>query len=580
MKLYKFKLVHLLLWCCIAGSCTKILDKKPLDKVSEKDVWNDFNLANAYMNRIYARNLPEWSTEWTNYSEESNGGGSYMYGQLTENSVNYWPYSDIREINELLVNIDNGTIKEDNKKLLKGQAFFFRAWRYFQMVIRYGGIPLVLHPQLLSEDLFVKRNSTSETVQQIVADLDSAIADLPEITPASGSNDGHVHKGTALAVKGRVLLYYASPQFDPDQTATGRWQAAYDANKEAKEYLESKGFGLYPDFSKLWFDEMNKEDIFVRRYQYTPNNSESWNNWAASTRPLDVSQGATGGNRPALEIVNAFPMKDGRTIDDPNSVYTYDPNYYWKNRDPRFKETIVYNGAVWGVGNDGPQPGRIQWTYVGGEQNNPTITGFYMRKAVDTTQSAIEAYNSSTDWVELRFAEVLLNFAEAANEIGKTDDAYPELIAIRTRAGIDPGSDNLYGLKANMNKSQMRDAIMFERKVEFAFEGKRFWDLRRRRLFETTLNLTRRQGLTITLKIPKGNLDSLQNSMSSEEFVNYLNNHYTELFQDRVKVLDTQFDINWKPEYYFFAIPSSQLILNSKLEQTMGWAGGTFDPLK
>ncbi|HEY8660614.1 MAG TPA: RagB/SusD family nutrient uptake outer membrane protein, partial [Hanamia sp.] len=485
MKLNKLNLIFLIIFCLAAGSCTKVLDKKPLDKVSEKDVWNDFDLANAYMNRMYARNLPGWSTEWTNYSDESDGGGSYMYGQLTTNSVNYWPYSDIREINLLLANIDNGSISPDNKKLLKGQAFFFRAWRYFEMVKRYGGVPLVLHPQALTEDLLVKRNSTSDCIKQIDEDLDSAIADLPAISATSGANDGHVHKGTAMAIKGRVLLYYASPQFDPAQTQAGRWQAAYDANKAAKGYLETEGFGLYKDFSKLWFDEMNKEDIFVRRYLYTPNNSESWHTWAAASRPLDISQGATGGNHPDLELINSFPMKDGRSINDPNSAYVYNPNYYWQNRDPRFGQTIVYNGAMYGVGMNGSQPGRIQWTYVGGEQNSPTNSGFYMRKAIDTTQSSVEAYNGSTDWVELRFAEVLMNLAEAANEIGKTNEAYPLLIAIRARAGIDPGTDNLYGLQANMDKGQMRDAIMLERKLEFAFEGKRFWDLRRRRLFET-----------------------------------------------------------------------------------------------
>lgn len=574
------KIIYLILVASLLGSCTKVLDKKPLSQVSEKDVWNNLDLANAYMNRIYARNLPGWSTEYTNYSDESDGGGSYMYGQLTANSVSYWPYDDIREINELIANIDGGTIKDADKKILKGQAFFFRGWVYFQMVIRYGGVPLVLHPQTEDEDLLVTRNTTSECIRQIVADLDSAANDLPSFGPTSGSNDGHVHKGTALAVKGRVLLYYASPQFDPSQTQTGRWQSAYDANKEAKDYLESEGFGLYPDYSKLWFDEMNKEDIFVRRYEYTPNNSGSWNNWAASTRPLDVSQGATGGNRPVLEIVNSYPMKDGKSIDDPTSAYHYDPNYYWQNRDPRFKQTIVYNGAEWGIGNNGPQPGRIEFTYVGAEQNSPTITGFYTKKAVDSTQNSIDAYNSSTDWVELRFAEVLLNLAEAANEIGNTSEAYPLLTAIRARAGIDPGTDGLYGLTSGMNQAQMRDAIRLERKIELAFEGKRYWDLRRWRLFETKLNGTRRHGLTITLKISSSDWNSLRNSMSSEELENYLNQHYTDIFNDNIKVIDTQFDIDWKPEYYFFAIPSSELQLNSKLEQTVGWDGGTFDPLK
>jgi starch-binding outer membrane protein, SusD/RagB family len=377
-----------------------------------------------------------------------------------------------------------------------------------------------------------------------------------------------------------VLLYYASPQFDPVQNTSERWQAAYDANKAAKDLLVAQGFGLYSSFSNLWFKEMNKEVIFVRRYQYSPINAESKHNWSASTRPLDVSQGATGGNRPSLEIVNAFPMKDGRSINDPASAYQYDPNYYWQNRDPRFQQTIVYNGAIWGIGLSGSQSGRIQWNYVGSEQNSPTNTGFYMRKAVDTTQSSIEAFNSSTDWIELRFAEVLLNFAEAANELGKTDEAYAELKAIRARAGIDAGAGDLYGLDAGMNKDQMREAIMQERKIEFAFEGKRFWDLRRLRLFESQLNGTRRHGYTITLKVPESQWKTVKSSMTSQQLVEYLNQNYTTYFDDKIKLLDTQFDINWKPEYYFFAIPSSHLQLNSHLEQTAGWDGGTFDPLK
>ncbi len=579
MKL--FKIIYLFAFCYMMCSCTKILDKKDLSAVNEKDVWNDLDLSTAYVNRIYARCLPGWSTEWADYSEESDGGGSFMYGQLTENSVNYWPYDDIRDINVLLDNIDKGTLDGNSKKKLKGEAFFFRAWQYFEMVRRYGGVPLILHPQdYLKEDLFVGRSTTSACMQQIVTDLDSAIAYLPVITAASGANDGHVHNGTALAVKGRALLYYASPQFDPNQNASGRWQAAYEANKAAKEMLESQGFGLNSSFSNLWFNEMNKEVIFVKRYQYSSLNSESKHNWSASTRPLDLSQGATGGNRPALEIVNAFPMKDGRSINDPNSTYQYDPDYYWKNRDPRFAQTIVYNGAIWGLGLSGPQSGRIQWTYVGSEQNSPTITGFYMRKAVDTTQSSIDAFNSSTDWIELRFAEVLLNFAEAANETGNTEEAYSQLKTIRARAGIDAGVNEMYGLDAGMSKDQLREAILQERKIELAFEGKRFWDLRRHRLFESLLNGTRRHGYTITLKVSENEWETLKNSMTTQQLVNYLNQNYTTYFEDKSKLLDTQFDINWKPEYYFFAIPSEHLQLNSHLEQTMGWTGGTFDPLK
>jgi hypothetical protein len=573
MKLYK--LGFFIAGSIALASCTKVLDKRDLNAVNEGNVWNDLELATAAVNNIYAQSLPSWSTEYADYSEESDGGGTYMYGQLTENSVNYWPYNQIRDINVVLANVDKGTLKESDKKLLKGQAFFFRAWQYFEMVKRYGGVPLVLEPQKVTDDLFVKRASTTETFKQIIKDLDSAIADLPVVPATSQSlNNGRVHKGTALAVKGRVLLYWASPQFDPNQTEADRWQAAYDANKAAKDYLASQGFGLYPSFGGLWYNEMNKEVIFVKRYQFVTGVASSYHNWSAATRPLDVSQGATGANRPVLEIVNAFPMKDGKAIADPSSAYQYDPAHFWRNRDPRFKETIVYNGAPWGLGMAAPQPGRLQFTYVGAETNSPTATGFYMKKAVDTTQNSIQAFNSGTDWIELRYAEVLLNLAEAANEIGKTNEAYPELIAIRARAGIDPGSDNMYGLTSGMSQAQMRNAIIWERQIEFAFEAKRFWDLRRLRLFESTLNGKRRTGLKTTLK---SGVTKAQVSVLSPD---QLDANYDQYFNQQVITLDTQFPINWKPEYYFFALPTSILQLNSNLEQTLGWSGGTFDPLK
>jgi hypothetical protein len=573
MKNNNILYVLLLALLGISGACTRILDKKDLGAVNENDVWKDTKLATAYVNRIYARCLPGWTTEYAGYSEEANGGGSYMYGQLTENSVDYWPYDDIREINILLDNIDKGTLNESSKKVMKGESWFFRAWLYFELVKRYGGVPLILKSQVVTDDLLVKRAKTSECIKQILTDLDSAINNLPVISAGGGSNDGHVHKGAAMAVKGRVLLYYASPQFDPNQSGAARWNDAYDANKSAMEFLTAQGFGLYQNFSDIWFKEMNKEVVFAKRYIYNPANSASWNNWAASTRPLDVSQGSTGGNRPTWDMVQIFPMKDGFSIGSANSAYTYDAARFWENRDPRFNQTIVYNTASWGIGMAGPTPGRLQFTFVGAEQNNPTITGFYMRKAVDTTQSAIQAYNSGTDWIEMRYAEVMLNYAEAANETGRTEEAYTQLKALRVRAGIDKGSNSMYGLQVGMTQEQMREAIELERQIEFAYEGKRFWDLRRSRLFESRLNGKKRVGLKTTLKA--GVTKAAVTKLSQQE----LQANYGNYFDQQTVILDTQFPIAWKLEYYFFAIPTRHIELNGNLEQTKGWSGGTFDPL-
>jgi hypothetical protein len=542
------------------GGCHGILDLNDLDAVDEADVWNDAALAEAYVNRIYADNLPGWSTGDATTSDESPGGTSYLYGQLTGNSVNYWPYSQIRRINILLTEIDNGSIDTVLTKRLKGEGYFFRAWRYWEMVKRYGGVPLILEPQELTDDLLVARAPTSQCVAQIVADLDSAITLLPTVAAGSGANDGHIHKGTAMAVKGRVLLYYASPQFNRTGDVT-RWQNAYDANLEARDYLTSQGFGLYDDFETLWFDEMNREAIFVRRYSYPV----STHNWAASTRPLDESQGATGGNRPTLEMVEAFPMQDGRPITGHPS---YDSVYFWQNRDPRFYATIAYNGAVWELSG---KTGRRQWTYVGGESNNPTPSGFYTRKAVDPADDAFEAFTGQTPWIEIRYAEVLLNLAEAANAIGNASVAYDQLIALRARAGIDPGT-GFYGLDAGMSGAQVQDAIMLERRIELAYEAKRYWDLRRNMLFETLLNGTRRHGLRINLIVPADQWIPVRDTVDLETT-------YHQYFEHVIIELDTQSAINWQSNYYFFAIPQEHRELNSNLEQTTGWAGGTFDPL-
>jgi len=563
------------------GACNSILDLKDLTAVNETDVWKDPALAAAYVNRIYADNLPGWSTGNAATSDESPGGTGYMYGQLTQNSMDYWcarssscphpSYDRLRSINILLAEIDKGTIDTVLKNRMKGEAYFFRAWDYWELVKRYGGVPLVLVPQELTDSLLVSRNSTSECVGQILSDLDQAIALLPAISVGS-ANDGHVHKGTAMAVKGRVLLYYASPQFNRSGDMT-RWQNAYAVNLAARDYLASHGFGLYPDFAKLWFVDMNQEAVFVRRYRYpiarVDQNGEEIGGihpWAAATRPLDESMSATGANRPTWEMVQAFPMKDGQPIANNPA---YDSVYFWKNRDPRFYATIAYNGAVWELSG---KTGRREWTYAGGETNNPTPTGFYARKAVDATQNAFGAYNGQTQWIEIRYAEVLLNLAEAANAIGNTQVAYDQLKALRARAGIDLGT-GLYGLVPGMNGAQMQAAIVLERQIELAYEAKRFWDLRRNMLFESQLNGTRRHGVRITLTVPDSAWKKVRDTVD-------LQSEYPNFFQTQVIVLDTQYPINWQPNYYFFAIPTTQTDLNSHLAQTMGWAGGTFDPLQ
>lgn len=553
-------------------SCSDILNKKDLSAVTDDQVWGDAKYATAYLNRLYEKNLPKWEGEqdrdgdgansifYSSYSDEADGGGSVMYGQLTTASCDYWYYEDIRNINMLFEKLENNeAIDTETCTSLKAQASILRAWRYFCMVRVYGGVPMILLPQKLTDDLLVSRNKTSECIDIIIKDLDYAYENLP--WSWTGDDLGRATKAAALALKGRVLLYYASPQFNPDNRMD-RWEAAYKVNKQAKEELEANGYGLYASYEKIWYDEMNREVIWGRRYQ-EPGATNKWN---AATRPLSEAQNYTGANHPTLEMVESYPMVTGVPITESKE---YDPVLYWKNRDPRFNVTIAYNSCIWELSG---KSGRKQWTYVGAELNNPTATGFYCRKAVEPSYTSYYTERSSTDWIEIRHAEVLLNYAECAAMSGKTEEAYDVLKTIRARAGILAGNNGMYGLKEGLSSEQMVDAIMLERKLELSFEGKRYWDLRRRRLFEAELNGKVRHGVLPKLNIPEEEFNKIKDTVDFE-------NNYATYFRDSLVILDKNFAIDFKDNYYFYAIPNKYLETNSKMEQTQGWSGGTFNPL-
>ncbi len=550
------------------SGCSRVLDKPDLSAIPEAAVWNDVNLATAYVNQLYVENLPGWPTNKSSESDEAGGSDNIMHGQLTINSIDYWPYNFIRNINILLRDVGSGSLTQGQQNILRGQALFMRAWQYFQLVNRYGGVPLVLDVQELSGDLEVSRSKTSECITQIVKDLDDAAMLLPG--EWLGSEDGRVTSGAALALKGRVLLHFASERFDPTQSQTTRWTDAYNANKAANTALIGAGKALMPNFKDLWFVEgnANTEAVLVKRF----NNPGLTHNRDACTRPLDEAQNCTGADQPSLSIVSAFPMKNGLPITDPASGY--DAEAFWLNRDPRFGATIAYNGALWELSG---KPGRIQWTFLGSQQTGNTNTGFFTRKGIQESYKPNETELSGVDWIEIRYAEVLLNLAEAANEVDQIGEAYDVLKAIRERAGIEPGGNGLYGLKAGMSKSEMRAAILLERRIELAFEGKRPDDMRRRRLYGQ-LNGTKRQGYIIDLIGFGGDKNTFYDAYNNGS-VN-LDADYNNYFDNNFRDLDLLNTINFKNEYYFYAIPMSHIEKNSKLEQTSGWEGGNFDPLQ
>lgn len=589
------------------AACNKVLDKYDQKSIPGDLIYNDSNLVKLNIDYIYDQNLPGWggnsnlpggsiTGSATSLSDESYGESKYLEGTLTTADVGEIGtglnkdnnYGRIRVINMLMRDVDAGTLPADTKKRLKAHAFFFRAYRYFDLVRLYGGVPIVLTAldavgEQAKRDALLPRNSTSEVFDQIVRDLDSAIAWLPGKYTVN-SDWGRLTSGAAAAFKGRVLLTYASPQFNPNDDVT-RWQKAYDANLQAKTILDANNYGLHASYNDMWFQEVNNpEAVFITGYNTaTGDQVRKSNGYDNSTRPSYLGTGG-GSNQPSWQMVKAYPMKDGKMPGDLTSAYSYTDQLFYKNRDPRFNATIAYNGATWPI--NGNSNYRL-WTYFAANKTSEqkaSATGFYTRKAISPSISASNAQFSGTDWMEIRYAEVLLNLAESAvgiNRLGVADEGYAGLIAVRKRAGIEIG-DGLYGLKSGMSRAELFEAILFERRIEFAFEGKRFWDLRRWKKFESTLNGTRRQKVIINLKTGAGIPSAAD--FANPDSPNYrdkvdLDLAYTNYFELVFADLDTRYAINWRPEYYFFGIPPNTMNNNPNIAQTNGW-GGSFDPLQ
>ncbi len=582
------------------AGCTKnIFDKKDLQGV-DPDIWNLESAANLYINKTYDLVIPNWPVAGAmhNTSDESNNANSsLLYGQLTDNSVvdiasnntnsSNNQYFNIRRINLAIQGLEAGTLPNDVKAKLKGQMYFFRAFIYFNLVKLYGGVPLVLVSQDINdEELNVGRSKTSICFEQISRDIDSCYG-LPK-TWSLSSDGGRITKSAALALKGKALMYWASPQFNPGNDVA-RWESAYQACKVAYDSATSHGFGLLSNFSNIFIDETstNKERMIWRTYDNITVNPGRGTNVEQIVRPLSESTSNSGGGsyQPTWNLVQAFCMKNGLPITDVASGYN--PVLFWQNRDPRFDATIAYNGMVWPLSS---KAGRRQWNYlnVGEDNANQSKTGFYCKKISNPNIAASAAlYNSNSgggsgmDWIEMRFAEVLLNLAECANATGRIAEAKTLVASLRSRAGILAGTSN-YGLDAASTLGQMSTLILNERQVEFAMEGKRYDDLRRTRTFHL-LTGTVRQGYRWTVKSPFTNasLESLTLGYKPRDTIN-INNpaSYAAAFTTSTFSLDTSIPINFPTSYYFYPLPQGFRLSSILIEQTIGWPSGTFDPLQ
>lgn len=552
-------------------SCNDVLDIEDLGSYSPDNVWNDEKLSTAYLSNLYANSLGGWPVNMGSFADETSGILGSEAIQPNKGSFKIWPYEAIYKINLMLEGLEDGTLSEELKTRLKSEALFLRAYNYFQSLMVHGGIPYITYVQQQGvDDLNVKRNSTAECFDFIIKDLDYAIANLPEIN----RNDayGRIDASAALAFKAKVLLYKASPQFNPVSLYNNAYvNEAYEANKLAYETLSNRGYKLLDDYTDVFETKGHMEAVLAVIFN-NPNKLDGRGEQVC--RPLSESKDDTGGDQPIWSLIEAYPMKDGKKIGE-STKYPYDLQTYWKDRDPRFEASQVWNGSVFELSG---KVGRRQYTVFQiasiddafcMESAGYNRTGFYPRKGIMESNPQAEVKNNDYDWLEMRFAEVMFNYAEIACAKNITDIGYDILKQIRKRAGIEPGEDNMYGLKSNMNPTDMRNALLDEKRIEFTFEGQRFWDLRRNRMF-SVIHGIRKYGLEGTYKgeiTPEVQQRANRYELMPEDFTY----HVQETYSGGEKVMSLP------DTYYFFPIMQSSIEQNENLEQNKDW-GGTFNP--
>ncbi len=612
------------------SACSDFLDIKDESAINPA-IWDNENSAKLYINNIYTLCMPGFGGEspvgdgsLAALSDETDGMGSrLLLGTLEEGSAGMFSaatYQSIRYINIAFEAMKTSQMPADAKRRTLGQLYFFRAYQHWKMVKIYGGVPYMRDVvDYLSADIIknAPRHKTSECIAFMRADLDSAITHLPAVWPLD--EYARITRAGAAAMKGRILLFWASPQFNPTNDIN-RWKDAYEANLAARDMCLADGYALMTDitvpvtaqwpvavdFNRIFITKRsggNREAIIVTPFLQ----SQKFHGYENSVRPVDVTNNTSRpSNLPSWDLVAAFPMRNGtlaysNTAQASNRLTNFTGNTdirkYYQNRDPRFYATIAFNGCYFPLEGNAQ---RRQWTYTGGEiagTDRTSTTGFYCRKYVNPAITGADMARTHTDWIELRYAEVLLNLAEAAFEFQGSESAvgYDCLIQIRRRAGIEPGTDGMFGLKSSPGYSII-EIVMNERRVELAFEGKRFWDLRRRNMFTRDLgtkmlklNLWKKSGSGYTFAlsgITATNFNAIRNDLPLDSVFKYFS---MTLRSSGPLVRSIAYKTYHTPEeladkidrsYNFFDIPQNILTRSPALTQTMGWPNGVFNPFE
>ena len=408
--------------------------------------------------------------------------GIHDVNYYLENSVNY---VKILALNRDTMNATGLTQYQTDVKncnWLRNEAKALRAYYYFELMKRYGGVPLITRTYGLNEDANLPRESVDNIVKAIVKDIDEVKDELVVNWKSVGFSDmeGRITKGAALSIKARTLLYAASPLFNPDNNLE-KWAAAAQACYDIIDMNEYKLHTSYASLFTTKITNTSKETIWAIRMGQT-------NAFERANYPIGTPGGATG-ICPSQNLVSAYEYK---TDSDPDNPY--------EGLDPRFGFSIVYNNSQWN--------GRTIEIWAGGQDDPAKLktspTGYYLKKFLNENQNLVNDAKEIRSWIVFRYAETLLNYAEAMNEAygpdndpkgyGKT--AREAVNEVRNRSGARmPAVEVPIG-----DIAAMRKAIKHERRIELAFEDHRYWDLKRWDDAKDVLNEPIR-GVKVTRKV-------------------------------------------------------------------------------
>lgn len=522
------------------------LDREPRDILLEHQVWGDSKLIEALLANYYDR-LPEtyglgnnqmgfaqWDdAAWTGTDNAPNNMPNYPY-----NYQSLWAYDLIRDINLFLEKLEgvqpSGRVTVEQKKRFRAEARFLRAYVYFEMVKRMGGVPLITRtytyePGMDVTEMQVPRAREEEVYDFIARELD----EIKDSLPADPNDKTRANKWTALALKSRAMLYAGSiakyNNLMPQPIRTPGGEVGIPAERAndyfaqslaaSLEIIQSGQYRLYnakPDPGENFYEAItnklnNPEVIWVRDFSVSGGKAH---NFTYNNIPRSLRQDNENGSEitPTLNLVEAYEYLDGSSgelrIRQPDGDFVYYDRVedVFANKDGRLAGTVILPGGtflgqavnvqagvmVWNPGGGAYDEvvGPLGSSYVDGKTltgadgphvSEPFVTGtgFYLRKYLDSTPGAGQR-GRGTDmwWIRFRYAEILLNAAEAAFELGQEAEALTYVNEVRQRAGFP----------ANSLTSLTIDRIRNERRVELAFENHRFWDLKRWRIAHEVWN--------------------------------------------------------------------------------------------